>query len=92
MSLISILVPRLADILSTLLVPISPAADRVQHVAQYAPRYRLAFTLLNEDAAAGKAVVDWDISSAIRAFCACPPFVTGRIDPIISPQANYHPF
>jgi GPI-anchor transamidase subunit S len=82
-SLISILIPRLIDILSTLLVPVSPVADQVQHVAQYAPRYRLAFTLLNEDAATGKAVIDWDISSAIRTFCARPPFITGRIDPIM---------
>ncbi|KAJ6576756.1 phosphatidylinositol-glycan biosynthesis class S protein-domain-containing protein [Mycena sp. CBHHK59/15] len=54
-------VPMLADALSSLLVP--PADEH--RVAQYSPRYRLAFTLLNEDAATGKAISGWDISGAI---------------------------
>ncbi|KAJ7185504.1 phosphatidylinositol-glycan biosynthesis class S protein-domain-containing protein [Mycena filopes] len=51
----------LADALSVLLVPPTDA----HRVAQYSPRYRLAFSLLNEDAAAGKAISGWDISGAI---------------------------
>ncbi|KAJ7073530.1 phosphatidylinositol-glycan biosynthesis class S protein-domain-containing protein [Mycena belliarum] len=53
--------PMLADTLASLLVPPTDA----HRVAQYSPRYRLAFTLLNEDAAAGKAILGWDISGAI---------------------------
>lgn len=51
----------LADTLASLLVPPTDA----HRVAQYSPRYRLAFSLLNEDAAAGKAISGWDISGAI---------------------------
>ena len=32
----------------------------------YAPRYRLAFTLLNEDAASGNGALDWDVQNAIQ--------------------------
>ncbi|KAJ6588774.1 phosphatidylinositol-glycan biosynthesis class S protein-domain-containing protein [Mycena capillaripes] len=53
--------PMLADALSVLLVPPTDA----HRVAQYSPRYRLAFTLLNEDAAVGRAISGWDISGAI---------------------------
>jgi phosphatidylinositol glycan class S len=57
----------LADALSVLLVPPTDA----HRVAQYSPRYRLAFTLLNEDGAAGRAISSWDISGAIsRSFCS----------------------
>jgi GPI-anchor transamidase subunit S len=57
---------RLADTLLTLLAPYG----NFEHlVAQYSPRYRLAFTLLNEDATAGKAILDWDIQNSLaRAF------------------------
>ncbi|KAK7039552.1 GPI transamidase component PIG-S [Favolaschia claudopus] len=53
--------PNLADLLTLLLAPPIDA----HRVAQYSPRYRLAFTLLNEDAAAGGAISGWDISGAI---------------------------
>ncbi|KAF7316382.1 GPI transamidase component PIG-S [Mycena indigotica] len=54
-------VPALADTLTGLLVP----RLNSHRVAHYAPRYRLAFTLLNEDAAAGDTINGWDISKAI---------------------------
>ncbi|KAG6854093.1 hypothetical protein C0991_010507 [Blastosporella zonata] len=38
---------------------------QLHRVAQYSPRYRLSFTLLNEDAAAGGSFLDWDISNVI---------------------------
>ncbi|KIY47426.1 hypothetical protein FISHEDRAFT_66127 [Fistulina hepatica ATCC 64428] len=41
---------------------------REQHVVPFAPRYQLAFTLLNEDAAAGPAITSWDLSSAISRY------------------------
>ena len=53
------------DTLSDLLAPYSTSSDSHDRVIQYAPRYRLAFTLLNEDAAAGQAVHGWDIQNAI---------------------------
>ena len=43
----------------------SPPGTFRHLVAKYAPRYRLAFTLLNEDAAAGRAVVHWDVADMI---------------------------
>lgn len=43
----------------------SPPGTFRHLVAKYAPRYRLAFTLLNEDAAAGRAVVGWDVADMI---------------------------
>ena len=57
---------ELADTLSALLNPYSTTTDHQEYrVAQYSPRYRLAFTLLNEDAAAGKSAIGWDIPDAI---------------------------
>ncbi|KZV67899.1 hypothetical protein PENSPDRAFT_635200 [Peniophora sp. CONT] len=41
-------------------------SNSFQHlVAKYSPRYRLAFTLLNEDAAAGQAITGWDVEHAL---------------------------
>ena len=56
------------DLLLSLLTPYgtpSPPGTFCHLVAKYAPRYRLAFTLLNEDAAAGRAVVGWDVAGMI---------------------------
>ncbi|KAG6820272.1 hypothetical protein H0H93_003103 [Arthromyces matolae] len=51
----------LADTLSQLIAP-QVANHRV---APYSPRYRLSFTLLNEDAAAGGSFLEWDVLNAI---------------------------
>jgi hypothetical protein len=48
---------------------------------QYSPRYRLAFTLLNEDAAAGQALVSWDAAGAI-ARELFPSFLWSVVDQI----------
>ncbi|THU93523.1 hypothetical protein K435DRAFT_670103 [Dendrothele bispora CBS 962.96] len=53
----------LAQTLSSLILPYS--AKQEHRVAQYSPRFRLAFTLLNEDASAGQTVTGWDILDAI---------------------------
>ncbi|KAG6335447.1 hypothetical protein ID866_3646 [Astraeus odoratus] len=45
---------RVADLLTALLAP--ETSSPVQRVAQYAKRYRLAFTLLNEDAASAQLI------------------------------------
>lgn len=52
-----------ADTLAALL---APALDSEQRVAHYSPRYRLAFSLLNEDAAAGGVILGWEITNAIH--------------------------
>ncbi|KII84281.1 hypothetical protein PLICRDRAFT_46135 [Plicaturopsis crispa FD-325 SS-3] len=58
---------RLADVLSILIAPsTSDHQSREHRAVQYAPQYRLAFSLLNEDAADGPAAVGWDIQSAIH--------------------------
>ena len=57
-------VHRLASILSGLLAPeISPIQE--QRIIQYNDRYRLAFTLLNENATSDHLVNSWDIQPAI---------------------------
>ena len=33
---------------------------------KYSPRYRLAFTLLNEDTASGNGALAWDVQKAIQ--------------------------
>ena len=63
---------QLVNVLSSLLVPYSSSSDPEHRVVQYSPHYRLAFSLLNEDAAAGGAVMDWNILSSIN--CVCKPF------------------
>ncbi|KAG8903955.1 GPI transamidase component [Tulasnella sp. 403] len=57
----------LSDTLSRLLVPPPDDAYKLR-VVQYAPRYRLAFSLLNEDASVGGAARGWEIEDAIRRY------------------------
>ncbi|KAL0564114.1 GPI transamidase component [Marasmius crinis-equi] len=52
--------PSLAETPTSLL---TPAKDH--QVAQYSPRYRLAFTLLNEDSSGGQVADSWDVLNAI---------------------------
>ncbi|KDQ07435.1 hypothetical protein BOTBODRAFT_180713 [Botryobasidium botryosum FD-172 SS1] len=61
------LVPQIAETLQALLLPPSTSAQELR-VIQYAPRYRLAFTLLNEDASVGGAIMGWEIASAINRY------------------------
>lgn len=60
---------QLVNTLSSLLVPYSSSSDPEHRVVQYSPHYRLAFSLLNEDAAAGGAVMDWNVLSSINCMC-----------------------
>ena len=60
---------RLADTLNKLLAPYgtySGSAIQSQRVMKYSPRYRLAFTLLNEDTASGNGALAWDVQKAIQ--------------------------
>jgi len=63
-----------------LLSLVAPPMDR--RAAQYAPRYRLSFTLLNEDASAGQVIISWDIQKAI----------IQHISPITSALGTLHNF
>ncbi|KAF5368925.1 hypothetical protein D9758_002882 [Tetrapyrgos nigripes] len=70
----------LARTLSSLLMPYT--AKQEHRVAQYSPRFRLAFTLLNEDASAGQTITGWDILGAINR----------HISPITSAVSVLHNF
>lgn len=52
---------RLAETLEQLLLP-----QRSSIKAQYSTRYRLAFSLLNEDASQGGSAIAWDIEGALQ--------------------------
>ncbi|KAI0258289.1 phosphatidylinositol-glycan biosynthesis class S protein-domain-containing protein [Gloeopeniophorella convolvens] len=73
------------DLLLSLLTPYgtpSPPGTFRHLVAKFAPRYRVAFTLLNEDASAGRAVTGWDIRDAI----------SHHITPVLEQVSQLHNF
>ncbi|KAI1784545.1 phosphatidylinositol-glycan biosynthesis class S protein [Ganoderma leucocontextum] len=78
-------VARLAHTLNQLLAPYgtySGSAIQAQRVMTYAPRYRLAFTLLNEDAASGNGALAWDVRNAIQS----------HISPLLNKLSVLHNF
>ncbi|KAG9104487.1 GPI transamidase component [Ceratobasidium sp. 370] len=60
------LVDKVVASLRAFLTP--PIQSTELRVAQYAPRYRVAFSLLNEDASYGGAVTGWSIEKAIEDY------------------------
>ncbi|EMD35422.1 hypothetical protein CERSUDRAFT_116191 [Gelatoporia subvermispora B] len=59
---------QLTDALLTLLAPYVTLRARnhqTERVMKYAPRYRLAFSLLNEDATSENSVQSWDVERAL---------------------------
>ncbi|KAG5654447.1 hypothetical protein H0H81_002638 [Sphagnurus paluster] len=72
----------LVETLSSLVAPSASTSEQEHRVTQYSPRYRLSFTLLNEDAAAGSSFTEWDVSVAI----------TDHISPILSKLSVLHNF
>lgn len=89
---------ELTDIVSDLIVPF---AEQDHRVAQYAPRYRLSFTLLNEDAAVGGSVNEWSVSDAIsRQSPSLTPelhvrlmhLCSGHVSPILTQLSVLHNF
>ncbi|KZO94226.1 hypothetical protein CALVIDRAFT_581489 [Calocera viscosa TUFC12733] len=62
----------LSETLRDLIAPYSnmmlhpPAAE--SRIAQYSPTYRLAFTLLNEDASVGGAATGWEVQQALAQY------------------------
>ncbi|KAH7923098.1 hypothetical protein BV22DRAFT_1069392 [Leucogyrophana mollusca] len=76
---------RTSEILADLIAPYSTPRDspiQEQRVAQYAPRYRLAFTLLNEDAVSNQSIIGWDVQGAIAE----------HLSPIIVKLSGVHNF
>ncbi|KAF8761040.1 Phosphatidylinositol-glycan biosynthesis class S protein [Rhizoctonia solani] len=60
------LVGKVTSSLRALLAP--PTQNTELRVAQYSPKYRLAFSLLNEDAAYGGAISGWSVETAIKEY------------------------
>ncbi|KAF9788052.1 phosphatidylinositol-glycan biosynthesis class S protein-domain-containing protein [Thelephora terrestris] len=58
---------KAANLLIDLLTPRHTAANQ-QKIAKYSPRYRLAFSLLNENAALGKSALGWDLNDALSRY------------------------
>ncbi|KAI0763472.1 phosphatidylinositol-glycan biosynthesis class S protein-domain-containing protein [Trametes elegans] len=85
---------RLSDTLIKLIAPYSASTNshvQTQRVMKYSPRYRLAFTLLNEDAASGKAAMTWNVQDAIQ--CHLGPLL-GKLSDLhnftIESQVQFH--
>lgn len=58
---------RLSESVENLLLPYNFRSSSDAHrVVKYAPRYRLAFTLLNEDTSSGNAAISWELEDAIH--------------------------
>ncbi|KAG2361157.1 hypothetical protein BDR07DRAFT_1287984, partial [Suillus spraguei] len=73
---------RLSSILSDLIAPPESSTSHSQRVVQYSDHYRLAFTLLNEDATSNRFVETWDVEAALTEF----------IFPLISRLSILHNF
>ncbi|GJE85189.1 GPI transamidase component PIG-S [Phanerochaete sordida] len=60
---------RVIDTVTKILVPhVSQTASEEHRVVKYSPRYRLAFSLLNEDASSGRAALSWDVREAVDTY------------------------
>ena len=60
-------VAQTSETVTRLLAPYTYQTASEEHrTVKYAPRYRLAFTLLNEDATTSQAAFSWDIRSALH--------------------------
>jgi len=81
---------RLSEILADLLNPPSKANEN-NRVVQYSPRYRLSFTLLNEDASTGSSATNWNIQAGLAQ--RIQP-ILDRLEPLhnftIESQVQYH--
>jgi hypothetical protein len=60
------------DVVETLSALVLPSSDNFEslRVVKYSPRFRLAFSLLNEDASSGRGVLSWDVKDAIERMSA----------------------
>ena len=63
---------NLSQTVNRLLVPYDHQTSLERYrVVTYAPRYRLAFTLLNEDASSRQAALSWELEDAIHGQSIC---------------------
>src|SRR6267154_5156146 len=62
---LSPLATRLSSMLSDLIAPPESSTSHSQRVVQYSDHYRLAFTLLNENAIPHRFVETWDVQDAL---------------------------
>ncbi|KAF5356758.1 hypothetical protein D9756_006513 [Leucocoprinus leucothites] len=74
--------PSTFDVLANLINPIRDATGHNNRVVQFSPQFRLAFTLLNEDAAMGSSASNWDIQTGL----------SYRIKPILEQLRHLHNF
>jgi GPI-anchor transamidase subunit S len=87
---------RLADLLS--LYP-DDVASHGHRVTQYAPRYRVALSLLNEDATEGKVALSWDVRTATASkqfaldwIYAIEPVFPDHLEPVFQRLNVLHNF
>ncbi|KXN90300.1 hypothetical protein AN958_04333 [Leucoagaricus sp. SymC.cos] len=77
-----------SDILQDL---INPTQENSNRVVQFSPQYRLAFTLLNEDASSGSSAFNWDIR---RGLAKRIHPLLGKLQPLhnftIESQVQFH--
>lgn len=94
LSIPSLQASHIPQLLTSLCAPSSSpsGSGSASHlVAKYAPHYRLAFTVLNEDAADGNAVIGWDIRNSIsRHLSSLLHRVSALHNFTIESQVRYH--
>ncbi|KAF9444833.1 hypothetical protein P691DRAFT_763033 [Macrolepiota fuliginosa MF-IS2] len=71
-----------SEIFTSLVNPSSRTINQNNRVVQYSPQYRLAFTLLNEDASTGSSASNWDIQAGLAQ----------RVKPILDKLQPLHNF
>jgi phosphatidylinositol glycan class S len=82
---------RLSSLLSDLIAPPESSTSHSQRVVQYSDHYRLAFTLLNEDATPNRFFETWDVQAALAEFIFP---LTSRLSTLhnftVESQVQYH--
>ncbi|PPQ67761.1 hypothetical protein CVT24_002771 [Panaeolus cyanescens] len=73
---------HVVDLLEDLLAPVVDASHFNNLAVQYSSRYRLSFSLLNEDSAAGDMISGWNIEHALRV----------HITPLLEDLSSLHNF
>lgn len=85
------------DTITRLILPDRESTEALR-VVKYAPRFRLAFSLLNEDASSGTGVTSWDIREAINrtdflvSWLAGPDRDLGYLSPTLDKLSILHNF
>lgn len=88
------------DTLARLISPCQQLSEYGNRVVQFSPQFRLSFTLLNEDAAMGSSVSDWNIQAGLARRSSDHIssefdhiwFRTDRINPVLDRLRLLHNF